>query len=124
MKGLAAWPVTQPGLVLVYIAGAATGVRMPVWQWVALGVATWAALVPFVPVGFALGFLGTTESVQAAFVARVVGFRRASRRFRGQVQPWPLRSRAATSSNRRGSSTAPSRRMSCSPTSSTRSRRT
>ncbi len=81
MKGLAAWPVTQPGLVLVYIAGAATGVRMPVWQWVALGVATWAALVSFVPVGIALGFMGTTESVQAAFVARVVGFRRASRRF-------------------------------------------
>lgn len=65
VKGLAAWLVTLPGLLLVYLAGAAVGVALPIWQWAALAAATWAALLPFVLLGIALGFLGTSESIQA-----------------------------------------------------------
>jgi ABC-2 type transport system permease protein len=65
VKGLAAWLITLPGLVLVYLAGAAMGVTMPLWQWAAVAAATWTALPPFVLLGIALGFMGTNESVQA-----------------------------------------------------------
>lgn len=65
VKGMAAWLVALPGLLLVYAAGAATGVTMPAWQWVALVGATWAALLPFVLLGVGLGFMGTSESIQA-----------------------------------------------------------
>jgi ABC-2 type transport system permease protein len=65
VKGLAAWLVTLPGLVLVYVAGAVMGVTMPLWQWAAVAAATWTALLPFVLLGIALGFTGANESVQA-----------------------------------------------------------
>jgi ABC-2 type transport system permease protein len=65
VKGLAAWLVTVPGMVLVYVAGATRGVTMPPWQWAALAGATWAALLPFVLLGVGLGFVGTSESIQA-----------------------------------------------------------
>jgi ABC-2 type transport system permease protein len=65
VKGLAAWLVTVPGLVLVYVAGAARGVTMPPWQWAALAGTTWTALLPFVLLGVGLGFVGSSESIQA-----------------------------------------------------------
>lgn len=65
VKGLTAWLVTLPGLVLVYSAGALVGVSLPWWRWLALAGATWAALLPFVVLGIALGFTGSNESVQA-----------------------------------------------------------
>ncbi|MBW0091311.1 ABC transporter permease [Pseudonocardia sp. KRD-184] len=65
VKGLAAWLVTLPGLVLVYTAGALLGVALPLWRWFALAGVTWTALLPFVVLGIALGFTGSSESVQA-----------------------------------------------------------
>ncbi len=65
VKGFTGALVTLPGLVLVYLAGAVTGVTMPLWQWAALAAATWTALLPFVLLGIGLGYLGTNESVQA-----------------------------------------------------------
>jgi ABC-2 type transport system permease protein len=65
VKGLTAWLVTLPGLGLVYLAGAMRGVAMPFVQWAALGATTWTALLPFVVLGIGLGFVGTSESIQA-----------------------------------------------------------
>lgn len=73
VKGLTAWLVTIPGLALVYIAGAAMGASMPVWQWVALFGVTWAALLPFVLLGIGLGFVGTSESIQAVTAVLMLG---------------------------------------------------
>lgn len=41
------------------------GAAMPIWQWAALAAVTWAALLPFVLLGIGLGYVGTSESVQA-----------------------------------------------------------
>jgi ABC-2 type transport system permease protein len=65
VKGLTAWLVTLPGLTLVYVAGALRGVSMPIGQWAALVATTWTALLPFVLLGIGLGFVGTSESIQA-----------------------------------------------------------
>lgn len=65
VKGLTAWLVTLPGLTLFYLAGAVRGVTMPIGQWVALAATTWTALLPFVVLGIGLGFMGTSESIQA-----------------------------------------------------------
>lgn len=73
VKGLTAWLVAVPALLLVYVAGAARGVAMPVWQWTALFGVTWAALLPFVLLGIALGFMGTSESIQAITAFLMIG---------------------------------------------------
>lgn len=73
VKGLTAWLAAVPGLLLVYVAGAARGVAMPVWQWAALFGVTWAALLPFVLLGICLGFLGTNESIQAITAFLMLG---------------------------------------------------
>jgi ABC-2 type transport system permease protein len=72
-KGLMAWLITLPALVLVYVAGAARGVRMPIWQWAEVLAVTWAALLPFVLLGIALGYLGTSESISAITTVLMLG---------------------------------------------------
>jgi ABC-2 type transport system permease protein len=62
-KGLTAWLVTLPALLLVYLAGAGVGVRLPALRWVELVGVSWVSLVPFVLLGIALGYLGTSETI-------------------------------------------------------------
>lgn len=73
-KGVTAWLVTLPALLLVYVAGAATGVRMPALRWVELVAVSWVALVPFVLLGVALGYLGTSETVGVITTFLMLGF--------------------------------------------------
>jgi ABC-2 type transport system permease protein len=72
-KGLMAWLVTLPALILVYVAGAAEGVRLAIWQWAEVLGVTWAALLPFVLLGIALGYLGTSESISAITTVLMLG---------------------------------------------------
>lgn len=72
-KGLTAWLVTLPALVLVYVAGALGGVSMPLLSWVELVAVSWAALLPFVLLGIALGYLGTSETIQVVTTFLMLG---------------------------------------------------
>ena len=74
VKGMAAWLVALLGLAPVYISGAVAGVTLPAARWAALIVTTWVTLLPFVLLGIALGFLGTSESVQALTTVLVLTF--------------------------------------------------
>lgn len=63
-KGIAAWCVTLVGLVLVYVVGFASGVRMPWTHWLGTLGATWVAVLPFVLLGIGIGYVGNVDLVQ------------------------------------------------------------
>lgn len=63
-KGLVAWLVTLVSLVLVYLVGFATGVRMPWLDWLQVLGGTWLATIPFVLLGIGIGYLGKVDLVQ------------------------------------------------------------
>ncbi|MGH3094783.1 MAG: ABC transporter permease, partial [Streptosporangiales bacterium] len=63
-KGLVAWLVTLLSLLMVYVVGFATGVRMPWPDWLQVLGGTWLATIPFVLLGIGIGYLGKVDLVQ------------------------------------------------------------
>ncbi|MFD7921190.1 ABC transporter permease [Streptomyces sp. NPDC059740] len=72
-KIAAAATVSLPSIVLVLAtAGAVKGVRLEVWQWVAIAVATWLGSFVFAALGVAIGYLASGDAVRP--VAMLVFF--------------------------------------------------
>ncbi|MGY1437786.1 ABC transporter permease [Streptomyces reniochalinae] len=57
--------VSLPSILLVLLTGAvAMGVRLDAWQWVAVGLSSWAGSFVFAALGVAIGYLATGDAVR------------------------------------------------------------
>lgn len=64
-KTASAAVVSLPSIVVVFLVAAAVrGVRLDVWQWVALTGAIWAGSLVFAALGVAIGYLATGDAVR------------------------------------------------------------
>lgn len=72
-KAVVAWLVTLVALLLVYVVGFASGVRMPWASWLAVIGATWLAVVPFVVLGVGIGYVGNVDLVQPVSMVVLFG---------------------------------------------------
>jgi len=73
-KAASAYLLALPTLVLLYLAGASLGVRLDADQWLELTGLLLAGLVPFVVMGFILGYLVPVDALAAALGGVVVLF--------------------------------------------------
>jgi len=73
-KAASAYVLALPTLVLLYLAGASLGVRLDADQWLELTGLLLAGLVPFVVMGFILGYLVPVDALAAALGGVVVLF--------------------------------------------------
>jgi ABC-2 type transport system permease protein len=73
-KVAAAYLLALPTLVLLYLAGASLGVRLSAGQWLEMTGLLLAGLVPFVVMGFILGYLVPVDALAAALGGVVVLF--------------------------------------------------
>ena len=73
-KVAAAYLLALPTLVLLYLAGASLGVRLDADQWLELTGLLLVGLVPFVVMGFILGYLVPVDALAAALGGVVVLF--------------------------------------------------
>ena len=73
-KVAAAYLLALPTLVLLYLAGASLGVRLSAAQWLEMTGLLLAGLVPFVVMGFILGYLVPVDALAAALGGVVVLF--------------------------------------------------
>jgi len=73
-KVAAAYMLALPTLALLYLAGASLGVRLGAAQWLELTGLLVAGLVPFVVMGFILGYLVPVDALAAALGGVVVLF--------------------------------------------------
>ena len=64
-KTASAAVVSLPSIVIVFVVAAAVkGVRLDVWQWLALTGAIWAGSLVFAALGVAIGYLATGDAVR------------------------------------------------------------
>ncbi len=73
-KVASAYLLALPTLVLLYLAGASLGVRLSASQWLELTGLILVGLVPFVVIGFVLGFLLPVDSLTPALGGIVILF--------------------------------------------------
>jgi ABC-2 type transport system permease protein len=73
-KVVAAYLVTLPTLALLYLAGASLGVRLDAARWLEMTGLILAGLVPFVAIGFVLGYLLSVDTLTPALGGIVVLF--------------------------------------------------
>jgi ABC-2 type transport system permease protein len=73
-KVAAAYLLALPTLVLLFLAGASLGVRLPASHWLELAGLLLVGLVPFVVMGFIVGYLVPVDALAAALGGVVVLF--------------------------------------------------
>lgn len=73
-KVVATYLVALPSLVLLYLAGAALGVRLDATQWLKLTGLLLLGLAPFVVIGLALGYLLPIDALTPALGGTVILF--------------------------------------------------
>jgi ABC-2 type transport system permease protein len=73
-KVASAYLLAVPTLVLLYLAGASLGVRLTASQWLEMTGLILVGLVPFVVIGFVLGFLMPVDALTGALGGIVVLF--------------------------------------------------
>ncbi|MCL2552453.1 MAG: ABC transporter permease [Actinomycetia bacterium] len=57
--------VSLPSIVIVLVLGATVkGVHLAAWQWIGIGVATWAGSLVFAALGVAIGYLATADAAR------------------------------------------------------------
>jgi ABC-2 type transport system permease protein len=73
-KVVSAYVLAVPTLVLLYLAGASLGVRLASSQWLELTGLILAGLIPFVVIGFVIGYLIPVDALAPALGGIVVLF--------------------------------------------------
>jgi ABC-2 type transport system permease protein len=73
-KAVTAYLLALPSLVLLFLAGASLGVRLSATQWLELGGLILVGIVPFVVIGFVLGYLLPVDALIPAIGGVVVLF--------------------------------------------------
>jgi ABC-2 type transport system permease protein len=73
-KVISAYLLAVPTLVLLYLAGAALGVRLSASQWLELTGLILVGLIPFIVIGFVLGYLMAVDALTPALGGIVVLF--------------------------------------------------
>jgi ABC-2 type transport system permease protein len=73
-KVVSAYLLAVPTLVLLFLAGASLGVRLAASQWLEMSGLILAGLVPFIVIGFILGFVMSVDALTPALGGIVVLF--------------------------------------------------